>query len=110
MLTLTDVKTALRIDSEVDDAFLDRAMQTASSYMRGAIDDYDKKRAMSADTETDNFGNKADMCELAIVSELWEHRTAGTKESFTPIVRYLINQLQHDAEFVVEQDDTDGDT
>lgn len=102
MLTLTDVKTALRIDSDVDNVLLNRYMQSAESYMRGAIDDYDELRAESAETEQNSFNAKADIVELAIVTELYEHRVSSDKSSdkqapFTPIIGRMLTQLQYTA-------------
>lgn len=106
MLTITDIKTALRIDGVEDDFYLDRLKQTAESYIRGAVDDYDRKRELSAQTVTNNFGNKADVAMLAIVAELWEHRVpAGNQYDYTFAVRSLITQLQYDTEF----DDVEGE-
>ena len=98
MLTLTDVKTALRIDSDVDNVLLSRYMQSAESYMRGAIDDYDELRAESAETEQNSFNAKADIVELAIVTELYEHRVASDRQApFTPIISRMLTQLQYTA-------------
>lgn len=99
MLTLTDVKTALRIDSNIDDALLNRYMQSAESYMRDAIDDYDELRAESAGTEANAFNAKADIVELAIVTELYEHRVPNDKQTapFTSIVSRMLTQLQYSA-------------
>lgn len=105
MLTLTDVKHALRIDSDIDDAYLDRLMQSADSYLRGAITDYDELRKESAETETNDFNSKADIVQMAIVSELYEHRTADNKgAAYSNMVRYMINQLQYTAKKEAEED------
>lgn len=104
MLTLTDVKTALRIDSDVDNVLLNRYMQSAESYMRGAIDDYDELRAESAETEQNSFNAKADIVELAIVTELYEHRVSGSDKQapFTPIISRMLTQLQYTARKVLK--------
>lgn len=103
MLTLTDVKTALRIDSDVDDVLLDRYMQSADSYLRGAIDDYDELRAESAETEFNSFNAKADIVQLAIVTELYEHRVSSDKQApFTPIISRMLTQLQYTARKVLK--------
>lgn len=104
MLTLTDVKTALRIDSDVDDFLLNRYMKSAESYMRGAIDDYDELRAESAFTEADAFNAKADIVELAIVTELYEHRVTNEKQTapFTTIISRMLTQLQYTARKVTK--------
>ena len=93
MLTLTDVKTALRIDSNIDDALLDMYMNAAESYLRDAITDYDALRAESANTEENSFNAKADVVQIAIVAEMYEHRNRDAQ--FSNIIRYMINQLQY---------------
>lgn len=104
MLTLTDVKHALRIDSDIDDAYIDRLMQSADSYLRGAITDYDELRKESADTETNDFNAKADVVQLAIVTELYEHRaTNNNAMPYNQIIRYMINQLQYSVKKEAEE-------
>ncbi len=105
MLTLTDVKHALRIDSDIDDAYLDKLMQSADSYMRSAITDYDELREESAETETNDFNAKADIVQLAIIMELYEHRVADNRTMpYSTVIRYMINQLQYTAKKETEED------
>lgn len=98
MLTLTDVKHALRIDSNIDDAYLDRLMRSADDYLRSAITDYDELRKESAQTELDGFNEKADIVQLSLVMEMYEHRVNDNKAMpYTNITRFMINQLQYTA-------------
>ena len=39
-ITLTDVKTYLRVDFDVDDGLLNQCMTAAESYLENAISDY----------------------------------------------------------------------
>ena len=100
MLAIADVKMYLRIDGNAEDRLLNRLITTAEAYMRGAVTDFDAKIAKSSATDADNFSVKAETAELAIISELYEHRTAPDKQAdFSYTVRSLITQLQYDTEF-----------
>jgi len=90
-LTLADVKLYLRVDSDVDDTLINSIMIVAEDYIRGAVTDYDAKAADTA------FLAKSEMCQLIIISDLYENRNQGGKEAkdFGYTVRSMITQLQY---------------
>lgn len=88
-LTLKDVKTYLRVDSEVEDELLIRLMTVAENNIRDAVTDYDAKAADAA------FLAKSEMCQLLIISDLYENRELGTVKDYGYTIRSMLSQLQY---------------
>ena len=88
-LTLTDVKTYLRVDSEVEDELLIRLMTVAENNIRDAVTDYDAKAADAA------FLAKSEICQLIIISDLYENRELGTAKDYGYTIRSMLAQLQY---------------
>ena len=90
MLTLQLIKLYLRIDTDFEDNIILQCMDTAESYMIGAITNYKNNY------ETDeSFTKKADHCKMAIVSELFNNRDPhnDNRNDFSFAIRSMINQL-----------------
>ncbi len=76
MVTLTDIKTYLRIDDSDNDDLLILLKETAASQMRNTITDFDKKYNLSAEESAD-FVKIADLCIVILVAELYDQRIGG---------------------------------
>lgn len=90
-LTLDEVKLFMRVESDVDDVLIARMMTVAEGNIRDAVTDYEKKAADAA------FLAKSEMCQIVIITELYENRNQGVKESkdYSYAVRSMITQLQY---------------
>lgn len=103
MVSLSDVKLYLRIDTDDEDNLLNNLIDTAESYLRDAIDDFDNTYAL-ADTE---WKAKADQAELFLVCDWYENRLPKASVVGSS-VSLLITQLQLHTESNLA--DTEGDT
>jgi uncharacterized phage protein (predicted DNA packaging) len=100
MLEMDKIKLYLRINGTAEDELLERLKGTAIADLRGAVDDFDTRLAKSQAANTHGFADRAEMCCLAIISELYEHRVAPDKQQdYSYTIRSLITQLQCDTEF-----------
>ena len=100
MLEMDKIKLYLRINGTAEDELLEQLKGTAIADLRGAVDDFDTRLAKSQDANTHGFADRAEMCCLAIISELYEHRVAPDKQQdYSYTIRSLITQLQCDTEF-----------
>lgn len=90
-MDLTEVKQYLRVTNDVDDGLITRIMIVAEGIMRDAVTDYDLKLA------GEKFKTKAEMCQLAIIAELYENRNQGSNgiKDYGFTVRTMITQLQY---------------
>lgn len=90
-MTIEDVKTYLRVDSDVDNDLITTLMQVAEGYVKDAVTDYDAKAANPA------FAIKSEMCQRTLIAEMYENRNVGSKEAkdFSYIVRSMITQMQY---------------
>lgn len=99
---LESAKLYLHIADTTEDALITNLISVSQAYLRGAIDDYDKKYAASQD-----FAAKADMVSKCIIADMFDNRdqAGGTgRKDWGYTVRSLITQLQ------LEGDVTDGST
>ena len=89
-ITLTDVKTYLRVDFDCDDGLLNRCLTAAESYLENAISDY-KTNLSNAD-----FQSEVDILKLAIISEMYRNRDfrGDNRQSWPYYIRSMITQLQ----------------
>lgn len=76
MVTLSDIKTYLRIDDSDNDDLLILLKDTAISQMRNTITDFDNKYTLSA-ASTADFVKIADLCTVILVAELYDQRIGG---------------------------------
>ena len=89
-MTLDNVKNYLRVDGDTDDGLIEKLMVVAEGYLRDAVTDYDRKVANAA------FLSKSEMCQMALISAMYENRNQGGKEpkDYEFVVRSMITQLQ----------------
>lgn len=83
------VKQYLRLD--YDDFLVDNFILISESYLKDAIDNFDKK------IENEQFKAKAEMVQLVIIQELYDNRNQAKKDStdFSYVIRSMISQLQY---------------
>lgn len=83
------VKQYLRLD--YDDSLIDNFILISESYLKDAIDNFDKK------TENEQFKAKAEMVQLVLIQELYDNRNQAKKDStdFSYVIRSMISQLQY---------------
>lgn len=89
MVSIEDVKTYIRVDSEDEDTMLEMFIEAADSFMADAINNYHDVYP-NAGTK---WQQKANLCELMLVGYWYEHRTESTQ--YVPAsVAVLVTQLQ----------------
>lgn len=88
MYNLTDVKNYIRATDE-DDAVVVACMESARSYIQGAVDGFDTKYA-SAPT---SWQNKADVAMMQLCGCFYEHRGDDSVD-IPATVRLMLYQLQ----------------
>jgi DNA packaging protein, QLRG family len=83
------VKQYLRLD--YDDSLIDNFILISESYLKDAIDNFDKK------IENEQFKAKAEMVQLVLVQEFYDNRNQAKKDStdFSYVIRSMISQLQY---------------
>ena len=83
------VKQYLRLD--YDDSLIDNFILISESYLKDAIDNFDKK------IKNEQFKAKAEMVQLVLIQELYDNRNQGKKDStdFSYVIRSMISQLQY---------------
>lgn len=83
------VKQYLRLD--YDDSLVDNLILISESYLKDAIDNFDKK------IENEQFKAKAEMVQLVLIQELYDNRNQAKKDStdFSYVIRSMISQLQY---------------
>lgn len=91
-LELALAKKYLRVDGDSEDDLINQFMDSAASYMSGAVDGY--KTIAASDSDFAKLGTQA---ELALVAELYENRNVGGQEAkdYSYTVRSIITQLQN---------------
>ena len=73
-MDLEEVKLYLRITNDVEDGLLERMMSVAEGIISDAVTGYDEK------ITNDRFKAKAEMCQMALIAELYENRNLGGRE------------------------------
>lgn len=83
------VKQYLRLD--YDDSLIDNFILISESYLKDAIDNFDKK------IENEQFKAKAEMVQLVLIQELYDNRSQAKKDTtdFSYVIRSMISQLQY---------------
>lgn len=83
------VKQYLRLD--YDDSLIDNFILISESYLKDAIDNFDKK------IKNEQFKAKAEMVQLVLIQELYDNRNQAKKDStdFSYVIRSMISQLQY---------------
>ena len=87
MVKQEDVKNSLRIDHDLDDILIEQLIDTASSYIRGAID----SEAIDDDIE----GYKQFDWAVSLLAQHWYlNRQEATSERMPTTVQALIQQMR----------------
>lgn len=87
MVRLEDVKNSLRIDHDLDDDLITQLIDTASSYIRGAID----SEAIEGEIE----GYKQFDWSVSLLAQHWYlNRQEATSERMPITVQALIQQMR----------------
>ena len=83
------VKQYLRLD--YDDSLIDNFILISESYLKDAIDNFDKK------IKNEQFKAKAEMVQLFLIQELYDNRSQAKKDTtdFSYVIRSMIFQLQY---------------
>ena len=83
------VKQYLRLD--YDDSRVDNFILISESYLKDAIDNFDKK------IKNEQFKAKAEMVQLVLIQELYDNRSQAKKDTtdFSYVIRSMISQLQY---------------
>nr|DAN64500.1 MAG TPA: head tail connector [Caudoviricetes sp.] len=83
------VKQYLRLD--YDDSLIDNFILISESYLKDAIDNFDKK------IKNEQFKAKAEMVQLVLIQELYDNRSQAKKDTtdFSYVIRSMISQLQY---------------
>ena len=99
-ITLNEVKVYLRIDSDAEDALLERLMATAYAVVSGAVDNYALLIQVKPDCE-----KLGDMIQLALMSGLYENRNleGEAPQGYSRIVETMLHQLQYDNDQSAEE-------
>ena len=99
-VTIEKLKQYLRIDSDYEDELLQDFLNTANSYLQGAISNF------NFNYKYEDFANKADILQMTIAAELYQNRDSRNdpRKDYSFAIRTMINQLQY---FVVNSIDTD---
>ena len=99
-ITLNEVKVYLRIDSDAEDALLERLMATAYAVVAGAVDNYRLIVQLKPDCE-----KLGDMTQLALIADLYENRNleGETPQSYSRIVETMLHQLQDETDMTAEE-------
>lgn len=90
-ISLSDVKTYLRVDFDYDDGLLNQCIAATESYLENAISDF---KTNLTDTY---FQSEVDILRLAIISEMYRNRDArgDSRQSWPYYIRSMITQLQN---------------
>ena len=90
-MDIEEVKLYLRITNDVEDSLLEKMMSVAEGIIIDAVTGYDEKIL------NDRFKAKTEMCQMALIAELYESRNQGGREpkdyGFT--IRTMITQMQY---------------
>lgn len=90
-VTIEKLKQYLRIDGNYEDELLQDFLNTAVSYLQGAIGNY------NINYQNSEFAAKADLLQMTIAAELYQNRDSRNdpRKDYSFTVRTMINQLQY---------------
>lgn len=90
--TLELAKNYLRVDGTEEDELITHFLETAESYLRNAISNYEEN--YSAD---ERFAAQADLLKMVIVAENYNNRDGrnDSRKDFSFVIRSMVNQLQY---------------
>lgn len=91
MLELSRVKNYIRVDVDEDDELIKMLMESAYSYVKGAIDNFEEK------CKDKLFENKAEHIMLFLIADWYDSRQYSRYEKYNEvshIVTAMIQQIQ----------------
>lgn len=92
MLTLKQAKEYLRVEYDDEDDYINFLIGTAHDYMHEGVSDFKAKY----EAGDDRYKKLAQMCELAIVQNLYDQRyLIGKKQEMTYVIRSMMTQLEY---------------
>lgn len=99
-ITLADVKVYLRIDSDVEDALLNKLMAVSMATLTGAVDNYALLIQLKPQLE-----EKGDMVQLSMIADLYENRNleGQAPQAYSRIVETMIHQLQYESDLSADE-------
>lgn len=89
MVTLAELKSYLRIDLDDEDALLEKFLETARAYLKGAVTNFEEIYLAS-----EEFASRADFLMLVLAAEYYQNRS-NDEHNFSYTIRSLITQLQY---------------
>lgn len=90
IVTIQEVKEALRIDYDDEDTYLNLCIKAAQSHLEDALDDFDNKIL------DDKFKNKAKIVVLMTIQNLFDNRVFSTDISSSTTnekVKYILSSF-----------------
>lgn len=101
-VTLDKLKQYLRIDSDYEDEILQDFLDTAESYLKGAVSNVEENY------QYEEFATKADRLQIIIAAELYQNRDGrnDSRNDYSFAIRSMINQLQYFAPEVKTDEDS----
>ena len=103
MVTLSNCKVYLRIDTDFEDKLIEEFISAADLYLKSAITDY--RHLYETDEE---FEKKADILIKVLVAEMFQNRESRNdmRNDYSYIIRSMMNQLKYYAKEVAGNEDT----
>ena len=109
MVTLTDIKSYLRIDDNDNDDLLILLKVSAMAHLRESIDNFDEKYNNSSNSKSPNFVKISDFCAIVMTAELYDKRVGATQsENYNFIVRNMLELLQYYSGKDIESSEENG--
>lgn len=85
-------KNYLRVDGTEEDELIKHFLETAESYLKNAISNYEQNYLSSS-----RFAAQADLLKMVIVAEHYNNRDGRNdpRKDFSFVIRSMVNQLQY---------------
>ena len=93
MITIEDLKTALRVDNDDEDAFIQMCLEMAEEYIISACGegvDLDCKRARTIT--------------IMLCADMYENRSMGGSNAYSRAIATMITQLRLETELKAEEE------
>ena len=99
-ITLNDVKVYLRIDTDAEDALLNKLMAVSMATLTGAVDNYNLLITLKP-----QLAEKGDMVQLSMIADLYENRNleGQAPQSYSRIVETMLHQLQYESDLSADE-------
>ena len=99
-ITLNDVKVYIRIDTDAEDALLNKLMAVSMATLTGAVDNYALLIQLKPQLE-----EKGDMVQLSMIADLYENRNleGQAPQSYSRIVETMLHQLQYESDLSADE-------